>query len=130
MHDGTTDPGQVGGERRRELRYAAPPSLRLWLRPPGLRGWLQRRSRPLLDCSQSGLAWLDLAPPQVGERLLCDLRGGGWSLWGVPGRVRTVDRLVRDHRVGFEFAREELSSRRARQLALALTELDSGTLGG
>lgn len=130
MQDDTTDPGHGGQERRREARFQPPASLRLLLRPPGLLGWLQRRQRTLLDCSQSGIAWLDPVAPEVGAKWLCDLQGAGWRLRGIPGRVRTVDRLVRDFRVGLEFSREDLSDDRARQLSLALAQLDSGTLGG
>ncbi len=130
QEDDSTEPGHGGQERRREARFHPPASLRLRLRPPGVLGWLQRQERALLDCSQSGIAWLDPSAPEVGAVLLCDLQGAGWRLRGIPGRVRTVDRLVRDFRVGFEFSREELSEAKARRLSLALAQLDSGTLGG
>lgn len=130
MQDDTTEPGYGGEERRREGRFQPPTSLRLHLRPPGLMGWLLRRERALLDCSQSGIAWLDSEAPEVGSSVLCDLEGAGWRLRGIPARVCTVDRLVRDFRVGCEFARQSLSEERARRLSLALAQLDSGTLGG
>lgn len=130
MEDETTEPGHGGRERRREVRFQPPASLRLRLRPPGVLGWFLRRERVLLDCSQSGIAWLDSVAPEVGDSVLCDLQGAGWRLRGLPGTVRTVDRLVRDFRVGFEFSREDLSEGRARRLSLALAQLDSGTLGG
>lgn len=130
MQDDITEPGHGGEERRRDARFHPPASLRLRLRPPGPLGWLRRRERTLLDCSQSGLAWLDVDAPEVGVFVLCDLEGAGWRLRGIPGTVRTVDRLVRDFRVGFEFSRKDLSEQRARHLSLALAQLDSGTLGG
>ncbi|MCC5885801.1 MAG: PilZ domain-containing protein [Gammaproteobacteria bacterium] len=130
MEDDITEPGYGAQERRREARFQPPASLRLRLRPPGLLGWFKRRERALLDCSQSGIAWLEPVALEVGSVVFCDLEGAGWRLRGLPGRVRTVDRLVRDFRVGFEFSRGELSEARARQLSLALAQLDSGTLGG
>lgn len=130
MQDDTTEPGHGGRERRRDVRFQPPSSLRLRLRPPGLLGRLRRRERVLLDCSQSGIAWLDSVAPEVGSNVVCDLAGAGWRLRGLPGKVRTVDRLVRDYRVGCEFSRQDLSEARARRLSLALAQLDSGTLGG
>lgn len=130
MQDDTTETGYDCEERRRDVRFQAPVALRLRVRRPGILGWLSSRERVLLDCSQSGIAWLDSVAPEVGTVVLCDLEGAGWRLRGIPGRIRTVDRLVRDFRVGFEFSREELSEGRARRLSLALAQLDSGTLGG
>jgi len=130
MREDITEPGYGGRERRREVRFQPPVSLRLRLRPPGVLGWFLRRERVLLDCSQSGIAWLDTVAPEVGALVVCDLEGAGWRLRGIPGSVRTVDRLVRDFRVGFEFFRTDLSEARARRLSLALAQLDSGTLGG
>ncbi len=117
-------------ERRREARFRPPPSLRLTVRAPGLRAWFDRSERALVDCSQLGIAWIDPEPPEIGEVVICDLKGGGWSLRGIPCYVRVVDRLVRDFRVGVEFRRELLPARRARKLAMALADLDTGTLGG
>lgn len=117
-------------ERRREPRFQPPTHLRLTVRAPGFRAWFDRKERALLDCSQSGLAWLDPEPPEVGEVVICDLRGGRWRLRGVPGRVRSVDRLVRDFRVGVEFLRDQLKPAHARRVSLALADLDSGTQGG
>lgn len=128
--DDTTEAGYDWEERRADARFQPPATLRLRVRRPGILGWLSSRERVLLDCSQSGIAWLDPVAPEVGAIVLCDLEGAGWRLRGIPGRVRTVDRLVRDFRVGFEFSREDLSEARARRLSLALAQLDSGTLGG
>lgn len=130
MQEDRTEAGHVGRERRREVRFQPPASLRLCLRSPGFLGRFFRRERVLLDCSQSGIAWLDPVAPEVGAVLLCDLEGAGWRLRAIPGRVRTVDRLVRDFRVGFEFSRKDLTEARARRLSLALAQLDSGTLEG
>ena len=124
--DGFDPPQDARPDRRRSARHR-PDAVRLRVRVPGLWGWLLGAERRLLDCNRLGLAFEDADPPEVGDRLLFDVMGGGWRLRRVPGRVRSVDQLVRDYRVGIEFTPDVLGERRARRLARALARLDLGS---
>ena len=128
VRDGFDSPQDATPDRRRSARFR-PDAVQLWVRVPGLLGWIRGRERRLLDCNRFGVAYEDADPPEVDDRLLFDVLGGGWRLRRIPGRVRSVDQLVRDYRVGIEFTPDVLGERRARRLGRALSRLDIDSQG-